>query len=97
MASKIIGGKACPECGFGAAHIKQSEKCTYRYCPECGATYYAKGEAATARLVSGMRPEQGAQTPSVPSSSVATVQEGKPPATVAITTAQAPAPRRSAL
>ena len=102
MASQIIGRKACPECDFGAAHIKRSEKCTYRYCPECGATYYAKGAAATQRLVAGMRPEGGAATtPSVPTGSVgaAPEQEGKP-GTTAITVTKAPAPvpgKRSAL
>lgn len=36
MASKIIGRANCPECGFESAHIKESDKCIYRYCPSCG-------------------------------------------------------------
>jgi hypothetical protein len=42
MASVMIGRTACPECGFEAAHVKKSDKCTYRYCPECGAQHHAK-------------------------------------------------------
>lgn len=44
MASKMIGRSTCPECGFQSAHVKQSEKCLYRYCPECGSQHYAKSE-----------------------------------------------------
>lgn len=62
MASPIIGRAECPECGFGAAHIKQSEKCVYRYCPECGSQYHAKTERQRSLLVAKMRPE-GAPTP----------------------------------
>lgn len=36
MPSRIIGRAECPECGFESAHVKESEKCLYRYCPECG-------------------------------------------------------------
>jgi hypothetical protein len=42
MASKMIGRATCPECGFQSAHVKESEKCLYRYCPECGSQHYAK-------------------------------------------------------
>lgn len=44
MASLMVGRATCPECGFDAAHVKKSEKCLYRYCPECGAQHYAKTE-----------------------------------------------------
>lgn len=44
MASRMIGRAACPECGFSGAHVKQSDKCTYRYCPECGAQHHARTE-----------------------------------------------------
>lgn len=36
MASKIIGRAACPWCDFDAAHVRESEKCLYLYCPDCG-------------------------------------------------------------
>ena len=65
MPSKLIGRVECPECGFGAAHVKQktegdTAKLPYRYCPECGAQYFPKSEAAAARLTAKMRPEGGA-------------------------------------
>lgn len=55
MASKMIGRADCPECGFKAAHVKQSEKCTYRYCPECGAQHHAKTERQVADLLKKTR------------------------------------------
>jgi ssDNA-binding Zn-finger/Zn-ribbon topoisomerase 1 len=42
MASVTIGRAPCPECGEPHAHVKRSDKCDYRWCPECGAQYYAK-------------------------------------------------------
>ena len=56
MASVMIGRTACPECGFEAAHVKKSEKCTYRYCPECGAQHHAKTPRQVADLLGKMRP-----------------------------------------
>ena len=50
MPSRMIGRMACPECGFESAHVKQSEKCHYRYCPECGSQHHAK----TARQVTDL-------------------------------------------
>lgn len=60
MGSPIIGRTACPECGFGAAHVKESPKCIYRYCPECGSMHHAKTERQKADLKAKMRPEGGA-------------------------------------
>lgn len=62
MASTLVGRTTCPECGFASAHVKRSEKCTYRFCPECGAQYFPKNEAQTKRLTAGMRAE-GAPAP----------------------------------
>lgn len=56
MASPIIGRTHCPECSFEAAHVKQSEKCLYRYCPGCGAMYHATGQARADALRAKMRP-----------------------------------------
>ena len=42
MASVMIGRTACHECGFDNAHVKKTDKCTYRYCPECGSQHHAK-------------------------------------------------------
>ena len=51
MASKLIGRVKCPECDFGKAHVKESDKGTvYRYCPECGAQYFPRGLAQQDRL-----------------------------------------------
>lgn len=38
----MIGRTLCPECGFESAHVKQSAKCLYRYCPDCGSQYHAR-------------------------------------------------------
>lgn len=59
MASELIGRTACPECGFAAAHVKKSEKCLYRYCPECGAQYHAKGTRQVDALMAKTRTEGG--------------------------------------
>lgn len=40
----MIGRTSCPECGFASAHVKQSAKCLYRYCPDCGSQYHARTE-----------------------------------------------------
>jgi predicted RNA-binding Zn-ribbon protein involved in translation (DUF1610 family) len=61
MASKIIGRTVCPECGFEGAHVKESEKCLYRYCPECGSQHHARSERqrvdleAKTRAVDGLK------------------------------------------
>jgi hypothetical protein len=55
MASKMIGRAACPECGFESAHVKESEKCLYRYCPECGSQHYAKSQRQRADLTAKTR------------------------------------------
>lgn len=56
MASKIIGRTTCPECGDAKAHVKESEKCIYRYCGECGSQYHAKTELQRKLLLGKMRP-----------------------------------------
>ena len=58
MASRIVGRAECPECGFDAAHVKESEKCIYRYCPECGSQYMAKSDAQRANLLKKTRPNE---------------------------------------
>ena len=56
MASVMIGRTACPECGFESAHVKKSEKCTYRYCPECGSQHHARTERQLQALAAKTRP-----------------------------------------
>ena len=56
MASIMIGRTDCPECGFKGAHVKQSDKCAYRYCPECGSQFFAKTERQSADLAKKTRP-----------------------------------------
>lgn len=63
MANPIIGRTVCPECGFHGAHVRESEKCRYRYCPECGAAYHAKTERQRADLTAKMRPLDALPTP----------------------------------
>lgn len=52
-------------CGFESAHVKESEKCIYHYCPACGMNGpHAKTEAQKATMRANMRPEAGKPTPS---------------------------------
>lgn len=66
MASKIIGRAPCPECGFQAAHVKESEKCIYRYCPECGSQHHAKTERQRSDLLAKTRKEGEGAAPTQP-------------------------------
>ena len=56
MASRMIGRTVCPECGFAGAHVKESDKCLYRYCPDCGSQHYAKSTSQRANLTAKTRP-----------------------------------------
>jgi len=55
MASRLIGRAQCPECGFAAAHVKESDKCTYRYCPECGSQHHARTDRQKSDLLKKTR------------------------------------------
>lgn len=55
MASQMIGRADCPECGFKGAHVKQSDKCVYRYCPECSAQHHARTERQRGDLLKKTR------------------------------------------
>lgn len=63
MASTMVGRTACPECGFASAHVKRSEKCLYRYCPECGSQHHARTERQQADLMAKTRPVEAAPGP----------------------------------
>jgi predicted nucleic acid-binding Zn-ribbon protein len=63
VASQLIGRTDCPECKFGSAHVKQSEKCLYRHCPECGATYHTHGTRQRDDLQAKTRPLQAGAAP----------------------------------
>ncbi len=98
MASRMIGRATCPECGFGSAHVKQSEKCHYRYCPECSAQYYAKSERQVADLLaktrieapgSGATPTGSAPAP-IPADSAAPAAPAAPIAPAAPAAARRP-------
>lgn len=56
MASVMIGRTVCPDCGFNAAHVKRTDKCDYRYCPECNITTHMKTERQKADLAAKTRP-----------------------------------------
>lgn len=109
MASKLIGRTTCPECGFAAAHVKESEKCLYRYCPECGSQYNTRGErqrdllTKKTRLVDAPAPSGSATAGSAAPADTATPTPkpttGKPAATPAApaATPTPTAPKRSGL
>lgn len=73
--STIIGRTVCPECGFESAHVKQSEKCIFRFCPKtglddepgCGAMYHATTPRQKRELLAKTRlttPTQASPSPS---------------------------------
>jgi hypothetical protein len=90
MASRIIGRAACPECGFEHAHIKESERCIYRYCPACGINGpHARTKLQRDNMVKGMRPVEPTGTP--------TPTEAKPaPAAAPAAPTPTPSKRREA-
>lgn len=53
--SRIVGRADCPECGEPNAQVKESDKCLYRYCPECGSQHYAKSARQRADLTAKTR------------------------------------------
>lgn len=81
MGSPIIGRTGCPECGFENAHVKQSEKCLFRYCPECGTQTFAKTARQRELMQAKSRPVvvPQAQAPAVPTPELLpTVGSGSP-------------------
>lgn len=100
MASVMIGRAECPECGFKAAHVKKSDKCHYRYCPECGSQHYAKSAAQVENLLKKTRladaTATGTGSPThTPSTTTATETATTVPETgTATPTTTPPAPRR---
>lgn len=94
MASRMIGRAACPECGFASAHIKESEKCIYRYCPECGSQHHARTERQRADLMGKTRTVEGAATPS-PTPTQEPTATPTPTGTVEPTATAAPEPTAS--
>lgn len=89
MGSKIIGRTQCPECDFEAAHVKESDRCVFRYCPECGAQYHARTERQRANLLKRTRLNDVAPVPA-PAAAAAPVAKPAAPA-------PAPAAKRPAL
>ena len=90
MASKIIGRAPCPECDFEHAHVKESEKCVYRYCPECHSQTIAKTDRQRANMTRRMRPvddagaapeSAAAAAPAAAPATPAFVPKAAPPAT----------------
>lgn len=91
MASRIIGRTACPECGFAAAHVKESEKCTFRYCPECAAQYHAR----TSRQIVDLRAKTRlVDVEAAPAATAAPAAAPAAPTEVPPAAAPAPAPKK---
>ena len=59
MASELLGRCECPECGFGAAHVKiKTDKegaNPYRHCPDCGAQYFPRNKIQADHLRARVR------------------------------------------
>lgn len=97
MASTLIGRTKCPECGFGSAHVKKSDKCTYRYCPECASQYYARTDRQVELLMAKTRSTDAPATTGSDGSGTATplpvaVPPAAPPVAVPEPVAVPPAP-----
>ena len=90
MASRIVGRADCPECGFKSAHVKESEKCLYRYCPECGAQHYAKTDAQRAHLMAKTRPTGTSASPSATATATGSAATSTPPSATPTLPAAAP-------
>lgn len=93
MASRMIGRAACPECGFAAAHIKESDKCIYRYCPECGSQHHARSERQRADLLDKTRKLEPTPSPTLTEQPTATPSPTGTPEPIATAT---PEPTASA-
>jgi hypothetical protein len=91
MASKIVGRTACPECGFESAHVKQSDKCLYRYCPECGSQHMARSARQVTDLMAKTRPVDGQAPAATASASVPSASAEASPAPAPAATATATA------
>lgn len=100
MASRMIGRTACPECGFHAAHVKESDKCVYRYCPECNSQHHAKSQRqrtdllGKTRLLDPSPTGSEADKPATGSAPATTADATAGSPTTTTTTAPAPAKRR---
>jgi predicted nucleic acid-binding Zn-ribbon protein len=89
MASQIIGRTGCPECGFDSAHVKRSDKCTYRYCPDCGSQYYARTKRQTELLEAKTRP---VDAPAPVATATSTTGSEKPEPAPVVPAAAVPTP-----
>lgn len=93
----ILGRKACPDCGFGAAHIKRrGEKHPYRHCPSCGLMTQARSHEQAAHLLRGMRPEGQPLPPATDDPIVVPGLAAAPAAPAAVAAPAAPAAARPA-
>jgi len=81
MGSQIIGRAECPWCGFASAHVKESERCVYMYCPGCGTNGpHARTNEQRANMTKRMRPTEPAPTPTVPTPTGKRAEVDPPPA-----------------
>jgi hypothetical protein len=96
MASKIIGRANCPECGFESAHIKESDKCLYRYCPSCGTNGpHARTELQRRNMLAKTRLIEPAATPTPPTPTQPTPTDAAAaPATPTVPTPTVPTPTK---
>jgi hypothetical protein len=94
--SKIIGRAACPWCEFDAAHVRESAKCLYLYCPDCGtSTHFRTPRQRDLLQRHGIRAE-GEAKPAIEPAPVAPVAASEPqsPPTIADPIIVPPAPAK---
>ena len=97
MSSAIVGRFKCM-CGFESAHVKQSEKCLYHYCPSCGMNGpHARTEAQKANMRKAMRPEGTPTETAKPAEPVGEAMPPTPTPTGTIEPETQPAPKRRGL
>lgn len=101
MASRMIGRATCPECGFHAAHVKETEKCIHRYCPECNAQYFAKSDRQRADLLKKTKlldaTPSGTEPSAPPTATEPSATTGSATPTATPAPPPAPAPKRRGL
>lgn len=57
-ASALLGRCRCPECAYPDAEVRTDKNGdAYRYCEDCGAQYFTRGEPVKVRnLIASIRP-----------------------------------------
>ena len=89
MAKNLIGHCDCPECGKEAEVGKDKRDNLYRYCPDCNAQYFTRGDKQRTENVLAKTRLLKVEAPPAP-------EQSKPAATPAPAAAPAAPPKKPA-